>query len=419
MRSLALTIVALLLAWGCGSSQPSVAPGGRPAPMAATRASADDAIVATVNGRPVWGSCVANQAARGATKTAALNQCVDFELLAQAADKRGYAGDAEVARATHTTMVSELVASAYEAGYQAPAQFGAFWQKAYKAGIFHIRHENYRASSYVRLEVKTPAEADAQKAIADRVAAALANETGLTGTSLLELAQTAAGPDVALKHEDVTAYRIGALDPAYGKMLFGDDARSDAASSVVRTKWGWDVIVWTDDVPAADPTEAEVTAALLPEVKVAFFGHWVDSIAGQPRRPHHVRSSQHREARGVVTVFASILKTCVDQSPGAIGGAFADSEGEMVDSYSKMAVHDWAVLTAHYGVVMAQLHDAFGTLHFGGPEFFIARHDRIEVVVHDVEQGYYVLLAFREPPEFDVVLDRIRTAVILLKKEMQ
>ena len=47
----------------------------------------------------------------------------------------------------------------------------------------------------------------------------------------------------------------------------------------MRTKWGWDVIVWTSDVPATDPPEADVIAALLPDVKVAYFGRWVDGIA--------------------------------------------------------------------------------------------------------------------------------------------
>jgi len=49
-----------------------------------------DAVVATVGGRPVWASCVAAQAARGTrTRRAALGECVDFELLAQAAEARG------------------------------------------------------------------------------------------------------------------------------------------------------------------------------------------------------------------------------------------------------------------------------------------------------------------------------------------
>jgi hypothetical protein len=274
MRALALIVVV-----GCGSSQPSATPAGPPAGMVATRASADDAIVATVNGQPVWGSCVAIQAKRGVAKQDALQQCVDFELLAQTADHRGYALDAEVARATHGAMVNELVTT-YEDGYQNPAQFGAFWQKAYKQGVWHIRHENYRASSYVRVEVSataTPDEAAAKKVIADRIAATLANETGLSGPSLLALAQAAAGPGVKLAHEDVTAFRAGGLEENYAKTLFALP-EIGRASPVVRTKWGWDVIAWTDDVPATDPPEAEVIAKLLPDVKIAFFAHWVDAI---------------------------------------------------------------------------------------------------------------------------------------------
>ncbi|MEO9156245.1 MAG: hypothetical protein ABI591_11635 [Kofleriaceae bacterium] len=274
MRGLAIIAVAV----GCGSSQPAATPAGPPAAMVATRASADDVIVATVNGQPVWGSCVAIQAKRGANKQDALHQCVDFELLAQTADQRGYARDAEVARATHGAMVSELVTT-YEDGYQDPAQFGAFWQKAYKKDLWHLRHENYRASSYVRIEVPAtaaPEDAAAKKLIADRIEAALANETGLMGPSLLALAQTAA-PGVTLKHEDVTAFRAGGLEANYAKALFALP-EIGRASPVVRTKWGWDIVVWTDDVPAADPPESEVIAKLLPEVKIAFFPHWVEAI---------------------------------------------------------------------------------------------------------------------------------------------
>ncbi|MEP6866199.1 MAG: hypothetical protein ABJE66_36600 [Deltaproteobacteria bacterium] len=121
-----------------------------------------------------------------------------------------------------------------------------------------------------------------------------------------------------------------------------------------------------------------------------------------------------------MTPFAAILRRCVDASPHAIGAAFADSEGEMVDSYAKtMSANDWAILTAHYGVVLGQLVSAFGTLHFGGPEFFIARHDRIEVIVHAVEHGYYALLAFSQPPEIELALERVRIAADALRLEMR
>jgi hypothetical protein len=271
-------VVISLIAYGCGSPRPIETTQGPPAPLVAPPASKDDVVVASVNGKPVWGSCVTVQAARGATKQAALDQCVDFELLAQRAAAN--AGDPEVRLATRTAMVSALVAHDYETGFTEPAQFGAFWAGAYKKGEFRYRHENYRASTYVRIPVAkgAPPEVDAAaKAKAEQIARAVATETGLLGPSLLALAEAAA-PGTKLDHQDVPAFRAGALDDQYAKALFAmkDIGR---ATGPVRTEWGWDVIVWTGDVPAADPPEAEVVAGLLPAIKLAYFGHWVDGIA--------------------------------------------------------------------------------------------------------------------------------------------
>jgi len=271
-------VFAITCVLGCGSPHPVETTQGPPAPLVAQPAGAGDVVVATIDGKPVYGSCVTVQAARGATKQAALQQCIDFELLAQRA--AAHASDAEVRLATHTAMVSALVATAYEDGYTQPAQFGEFWTKAYKKGSFRFRHENYRASTYVRVPVPAGAPADveaAAKVKADKIAAALAPETGLLGDSLLALAQ-AAVPDTKLDHQDVPAYKIGALDDHYGDALFAMK-EIGRATGAVRTKWGWDIIVWTDDVPAADPPEAEITAALLPDIKVGYFPHWVDDIA--------------------------------------------------------------------------------------------------------------------------------------------
>jgi len=117
--------------------------------------------------------------------------------------------------------------------------------------------------------------------------------------------------------------------------------------------------------------------------------------------------------------FVAILKRAVEATPHAIGGAFADSEGEMVDSYSTMDRHDWAVLTAHYGVVLNQLTMAFGTLHFGGPEYFIAQHKHVEVIVHAVEAGYYALLACTESVPMTSAIEHLRIAAQELRREMQ
>jgi hypothetical protein len=119
-----------------------------------------------------------------------------------------------------------------------------------------------------------------------------------------------------------------------------------------------------------------------------------------------------------VTPFSRILRSVVEATPNAIGGAFADADGEMVDSYSVIDPHEWAVLTAHYGVVMAHLTAAFGTWHFGGPEYFIAQHRNLEIVVCAVDAGYYALVAIKGPANLGYALQRLRAASVELKREM-
>jgi hypothetical protein len=122
-----------------------------------------------------------------------------------------------------------------------------------------------------------------------------------------------------------------------------------------------------------------------------------------------------------LTPFADIMRRAVEATPGAIGGAFADSEGEMVDGYTTIDREEWAILTAHYGVVLVQLHGAFGTWHYGGPEYFIAQHQRMDVVVHSVANGYYALLAMTErdgTAPLATALSSLRTAAAELKREI-
>ncbi|HEY5922684.1 MAG TPA: hypothetical protein VIV11_13475 [Kofleriaceae bacterium] len=116
--------------------------------------------------------------------------------------------------------------------------------------------------------------------------------------------------------------------------------------------------------------------------------------------------------------FAEILRRAVAGTPNAIGGAFADADGEMVDSYTIIDPHEWAIITAHYGVVMAHLTAAFGTWHFGGPEYFIAQHRDLEIVVCAVDAGYYALMALREPANLGLALQHLHVASVELKREM-
>jgi hypothetical protein len=275
MRALLLLAIA-----ACGSSSAPSAPVGPPAAFD-PKPAANDVVVATVNGHPVWGACVQSQAARGADRGTALQQCVDFELMAEAAQR--FATNPDVVLATHTAMVSQLVGQVYEDGFTQPAQFGGNWDLLVGKNMFHVRHEAYRGSSYVRVVVPehaTAAQDDAAHQLADRIAAALAPERGLLGPQMLALAQSIAG-STPLAHEDLPPYREGAnIDKGFAAALFGIP-EVGRTSNAVRTKWGWDVIAWTEDVPAASPSDDEATRELMPDVKRAFYTIWTERIRKQ------------------------------------------------------------------------------------------------------------------------------------------
>lgn len=119
-----------------------------------------------------------------------------------------------------------------------------------------------------------------------------------------------------------------------------------------------------------------------------------------------------------MTPFRDILRRAVEATPGAVGGAFADAEGEMVDSFATYDPHEWAVLTAHYGVVLAQLHAAFGVFHYGAPAYFMVQHDRMGIVVHAIEGGYYALLAVSDPARIQFALTALQASIGELRREM-
>lgn len=119
-----------------------------------------------------------------------------------------------------------------------------------------------------------------------------------------------------------------------------------------------------------------------------------------------------------MTIFSRILHDAVTTIPGAVGGAFAAADGEMVDSYATVDAYEWALLTAHYGVVMANMQAAFGTWHFGSVQYFVAQHDKYDVLVCDVALGYYALVVMRPPAPVGLALQTLRNSVAALRKEI-
>jgi hypothetical protein len=248
--------------------------------MIATPASADDPVVATVNDRPIYGSCVTAQAARGATKQQALDQCIGFELLAQRAAK--YATDPEVAEATTTALVSQFIAREYEDKYTKPSDFGDYWTKSLERNKQMVEHGEARASAYIRVpfsKTPTPEEIEAKHAFADEIAKKLADQRGLTAPDLQDLATQLLPQHPDIQFQAVPAYLDnGGLVEEYARALFSipEVGRTSAAT---RTPYGWDVILFSEVFPAEHLSPDEVVKKMLPEVKRSYFSVWSRQIA--------------------------------------------------------------------------------------------------------------------------------------------
>jgi hypothetical protein len=120
-----------------------------------------------------------------------------------------------------------------------------------------------------------------------------------------------------------------------------------------------------------------------------------------------------------VTPFGEILKRVVEETPGALGGAFADSQGEIVDSFAPTYdAHDFAIVTAHYGVILGHIHAILGIWHYGGPEYFVAQHTSMSLVVVSVTKHYYALLALADPMAVPDALATMHEAATALHREM-
>lgn len=116
--------------------------------------------------------------------------------------------------------------------------------------------------------------------------------------------------------------------------------------------------------------------------------------------------------------FAVILQDAVERTPRAIGGSFAASDGEMVDFFSLTDPDEWALITAHYGVVLRHVQAALNTCHYGEANVVVIEHAELEILVHAVGEGYFALLAVTAPAPLALAMDALGEAAVALRKEM-
>jgi hypothetical protein len=290
MRALTFLVGALgLAASACGGTGSAPAPAPAPVVRATPPLTADDTVVATVDGRPVWGSCVATQA-RAMTGTdeqrrrAARDQCIAFELLARSAETRGLATAPEVVEAARTAEVNRLVETDFEHRYRTPADLAPQIDLVLKANPWLPHVLELRGSSFARFVVPKgapPALEDRAHALADRLAAELAGQTGLFGVHLFEAARRIADASgVKLDASDFRPAPRDDLVDAYAAALYAIP-EVGRASPAFRSPWGWDVVVWTGGNAARERPRDEVVADLFPEVRRRQFLLWANQIGKQ------------------------------------------------------------------------------------------------------------------------------------------
>ncbi len=285
MRARALFLCAVLALGACGGgggSGSAQQPGGPLISAVAPRQDPADVEVARVDGRPVWGSCVTAQAAHGArTREAALDECVSFELLAQAAERRGLATDPMVVEATRSALVNRMIEIGFEPRYQKPSDLGDVLTKWLATNAWRMHRPELRTSAYARVNLPngaTIAQDARAKALADKLAASLANETGLFGANLRDAADAlTVGSDLKIEVAAVAIAERRHLDKHYADALFAipDVGR---VSPTTRTPWGWDVILMTSFLPEKEFTQDEIAVDMFEEARRGLMTTWVNEL---------------------------------------------------------------------------------------------------------------------------------------------
>lgn len=314
----ALLLAAAAAACGGRDAEP---PPSRPPPVAvATRAEAGGRLqVALVNGEPVFADCVeAQMAADGLDARAALDRCIDFEILAQEAVRRGLLADPDVLAARRTEMARALVEAEFAPTLDEPSDVPAadlrwLWdtQLARRYNRPELRRATYcRVPTDKSATPGSPADVEARK-LAEELHAALGRMRGLEPGSFAALCAMSAGGRLVNTTAVPTSpfSREGRHAGGFYAASFADAAFAIRApgqiSPPTRTSWGWDILFLTELAPAESRTlaeaEPEIREMLLERPETAEyrrrkFDAWIQRYVAAARIRLHVDNLPAGEA---------------------------------------------------------------------------------------------------------------------------
>lgn len=229
----------------------------------------------------MWGSCVAAQArGRHVDARTALADCIDLELAAQEAARRGLDHDPEVLERAQQILVARFIDRDFSAPFATPADLPpGFVDPIMKRNAWRLRRDEYRGSFYARVEAPakeapagSPADVEAERVV--RAAyATLAGRKDLFPADVEHALRAAAGPGDRVVAADFKPTTGDNVLPYYGQTLFGLSSIGEV-SAPVRGPFGWDLVLWTTVLPAMTATRDDVLAELFGPMRQRYFLDW-------------------------------------------------------------------------------------------------------------------------------------------------
>jgi hypothetical protein len=285
----AFSIAVLTVAGSCGSGEPPTQSRG-PSNLTSARMAADDVIVASVDGRPIFGSCVAAQAAgRHESRAAALADCIDFELLAGAAQARGLDRDDAVVAAARDASATRFLDVEWRERYRQFTDLPSdFRQPIFDDNRVRMVRPESRASFYGRIMVD-PADVGSARDHLAETAMRAAYEQLATRSDLFRGDLDRTVHAAAAATDPTLAVEIGIGNPTeadfglreyFRHALFSISAIGQV-STPVRSPWGWDMILYSDVRRPPPLTEAQLGDKLFPAARLTYFTIWIRALSAK------------------------------------------------------------------------------------------------------------------------------------------
>lgn len=251
-------LLVLCSLWSCHDS-----PGGGRTQVR-PRGDAPADVVSSVDGNPITASEVARLAsAGGLTPQAALQRLQAERLLANEAERRGYARQSETQHVERQALVQAMLAHDIEAAQVTQAEIDA----AYLAEHKRFEKPELRTATHVlaQLAPRASAEQDqAAQAFCRDAIRRLGASADLHDT--LEALRAERPAAFAVRVEQLPASPAsGAFVPEFSAALFSLKSPG-VVPEPVRTEFGWHAIVVTEITPASTTPRAEADATLRAEL---------------------------------------------------------------------------------------------------------------------------------------------------------